>query len=515
MDLLVHDGRILEKGRNLQGGPEVDTMDARGRVIIPGLINAHAHLGLDPFAGLQPGNGTPATQAARIASLSAAHGEESVIWSAFVGALESVRTGTTCVFDLHTSPRFVAGSLTRLQDVLLTVGLRCMLAYRLTEEESQDALTPIREAAAYGGNDQLRMAVGIGDPATLSQETLSTLAKIVEQYEAPVHAEASYGAKAATACEKEHGSGPLQRLQAAGLLGPQTIVARGAELSDAEAQAAHDAEATLVLSPGDDLLDAAGRRPLAPSISNSAIGTGAGPTDLLAELRTAWRLARAAGEDISATQMLSLLSAGHAFAGRIFGVPFGIFEPGAAADLVLLDYTPAIPLNADTVAHHVLLGIEARHVESVMIHGRVIYKHRKMVDLNPRDLFRQTQRGALDLWQEWTGTTFPGWSPEQAQDVDEPDETEMVQPPPLAEEREAEMSDDSEDDRPDEDLPEQAIDEEPASADLEDEEGSEEEDSEFEEDEEEDEAAEEEEEEDSEEEARSASPEDPFGAGIF
>ncbi len=490
---------------------------------MPGLVDAHTRLCLDPFPGLAADGSKGTGSAERRAALAGALDEAAVIWTAFVGTIEAVRTGTTCLIDLHSSPRFVDGSVNRLREVILTVGLRCVLAYRVSGAEGNEALEATRRAAAYGGNDQLRMAVGLGELGSLSPEELAKLSEVVSHYGAPVHLEAPRSEAEREACSKTHGDSPVSRLAAAGLLGPQTVVAYGTCLTDEEAGVLRDAGVTLVHCPSDDLLGGEGRTSPARLGSAAALGTGAGSHDMLAELRTAWKLARAAGEDVTPGDMLALLAGGHRYAARLFDTPMGSFEPGAAADFVILDYRPAIPLNDQTVGHHVLFGIEARHVESVMVQGRFVLRERDLIEHDTRELYRQTRRGALDLWKQWTGKTYPGWSASSAATETEQEPLPAIdeEPESIAEELQesATVNVQAESlENPEEDFDEEADEgKEDFSEEEEEDLAAQEARAGFEDDEpdEEEPLPEPDEQEEAEEEVEQSAPDDPFGAGIF
>ena len=410
-------------------------LDLQGAFVMPGLVNAHARLGADPFRGMAPSSGDHPP-------LEAVHDEPSVIWSCFVDGIAAARTGTTCVIDLHSSPRFVDDAVHRVREVLLTIGLRSVLAYEVGPSEDDEAVETTRKMAAYGGTDQVRMAVGLASPEFLDKQRLKEIAEIVARYSSPVHVE--LGSAAGGGDTKRRRGSIMKMMQDSGLLGPDTILAVGPELAEDDLAACAEAGATLVHSPGSDVGKTTRSSPLAGFERNAALGTGRGVPDVLAEARVLMRLSEAAGEPAGASRLLELLAGGHRLATRIFGKPFGVFEPGASADLVVLDYVPAIPLNDETVAHHLFHGIEARHISSVMVQGRFVIRDGVFTNLDEPRLLAQTRRGALDLWERWTGETFPGYSPpaeeektiaRESEESSEPDEGEDL-PAPEEEEHE-------------------------------------------------------------------------------
>src|SRR6266540_629151 len=77
-------------------------LDCKGLVVLPGLIQAHIHLCQTLFRGLADDLALEDWLAKRIWPLEAAHTEESVYWSAMLGAAERLLGGTTAILDMET-----------------------------------------------------------------------------------------------------------------------------------------------------------------------------------------------------------------------------------------------------------------------------------------------------------------------------------------------------------------------------------------------------------------------------
>ncbi len=110
------------------------------------------------------------------------------------------------------------------------------------------------------------------------------------------------------------------------------------------------------------------------------------------------RLAAAKAQGIHAWDPIHALAEGYAWVRERFGLSLGAIEPGAPADLVLLDYVPAEPIREENLAGH-LLAISSRHVEGVMVAGKALYRRREPVFPVDRDecialLAREPERAA-------------------------------------------------------------------------------------------------------------------------
>src|SRR5258705_9770877 len=136
-DVLVEGNRISsvgKTGRRGEGRSKPTTLDCSGLVILPGLVQAHIHLCQTLFRGLADDLSLEAWLARRIWPLEAAHTEESVYWSAMLGAAELLLGGTTAILDMetvrHTGAAFEA---------LESIGIRATAGKCLMDSASNPA----------------------------------------------------------------------------------------------------------------------------------------------------------------------------------------------------------------------------------------------------------------------------------------------------------------------------------------------------------------------------------------
>lgn len=118
--------------------PSFTRLDGAGRLLMPGLVNAHMHF-YSTFARGIAMQGNPKNfsdilemlwwKLDRILDLDA------VYYSALVPAITAVKRGVTSVIDHHASPHAVDGSLDRVEAALSRVGLRASLCYEVSDRD--------------------------------------------------------------------------------------------------------------------------------------------------------------------------------------------------------------------------------------------------------------------------------------------------------------------------------------------------------------------------------------------
>ncbi len=398
-DLLVRGGCIAAQGRGLAIPPDAEVIDARGKIIIPGLVDAFSDLVARPWAGLHPASVEPSE---RVAKNRGAHDETSVICSLFMGSVRALQCGVTTLFHLHNSPRFVDGCLARARDVLLTVGGRAVIAYRVTGEDRQAEIRATHEGVRLGGGEHLLVGVGAAHPSQLPVELLRELAAIRNEEDVPFLGELG-------------GRAGADKLARAGLLGADSVLGCLQPTSEEEMQEVRAAGATPVILPRHWLAKGG----LAPGhlAAGTAIGTGMFAPNLLSDLRLLGEGAEAIGHAEPAKAALALLARGHELASKWFGFKLGSFEPGSAADLVMFEHTLSFPLNPETVASHIVFGFDQARVRLVMVGGRPLVRDGRLATVDVEQLHLQMQRGALDFWTRLAGTPFPGLGAPEDSDI--------------------------------------------------------------------------------------------------
>lgn len=404
-DLRVAEGRITERGVRLAADHGEEVLDLAGRLAVPGLVNAHTHL-YSALARGMPGPGSPPRNFLEVLErvwwrLDRALDEESVYLSALVGGIEAALSGTTLLVDHHSSPSFIRGSLAAIQRALEEVGLRSVLCYEVTDRNG----TAGRDAGLQENVDFLRDGpsaltsgmVGAHASFTLSEESMARLGQAVAASGRPIHIHVAEDRADVEDCRERHGGTLPQRLARHRLLAPRALLAHCVHLTAEETAAVQEEGAWIAHNPRSNMNNHVGYAPT-PALRRAALGTDGMDQDMLAEARAAFLEMRDAGRDDAFSAAVALLAGGHRLAADLAGLPFGRLEPGAPADLVVLDYTPPTPLEPGNLAGHLLFGLDRSHVSSVMVAGRWIVRDRRVLTVDAGAAFARARDAAQRLW---------------------------------------------------------------------------------------------------------------------
>jgi cytosine/adenosine deaminase-related metal-dependent hydrolase len=248
--------------------------------VTPGLVCAHHHL----YSALARGMPAPPRAPTSFAEileqvwwrLDTALDLEMLRWSAMLGALEALESGTTAVVDHHESPDAIEGSLDVIAEACAEVGVRAVLAYGVTDRHGPDGarrgLAENERFLRAGG----RGLVGIHAAFTCSDETLHEAAALADALGVGVHVHV---------CEGPGDVDAPRRL--AGLTRDTWLLAHGVNLPTD-----HELRGTILHNPMSNLNNAVGYANPARFTNPVALGTDGIGGNVLEAFRLAYVLQR-------------------------------------------------------------------------------------------------------------------------------------------------------------------------------------------------------------------------------
>ena len=417
--LLIEGDRItrIAPRAGLEDGRPVDrVVDATGKVVMPGLVNAHMHFYSTLVRGL--GKAAPSADFLEVLShlwwrLDRTLSLDDVEVSAEVALLDAVRRGTTTVIDHHASPGAVTGSLDRIAAAVKRTGLRACLCYEVSDRDGDEVRDAgLEENAAFlrrcvqDPDPQLRAMFGLHAAFTLSDESLVRAAALAGG--AGCHVHVAEAASDVADNRARYGAGPVERLAAHGLLGPRTIAAHAVHVDAADRELLASTGTFVVHNPQSNLNNAVGIADvmaLAAAGVPVGLGTDAMTLGMLEELRVGlWaQHLRQHNPSVGFQELTDTLAVHNpSFASALWGFPLGTLTEGAAADVILLDYQPPTPLTDDTALGHLVFGLSQVPVDTTIAGGRVLMEGGRLApELDEVGVAARARELAGRLWDRF------------------------------------------------------------------------------------------------------------------
>jgi putative selenium metabolism protein SsnA len=393
-------------------------VDAAGKVIMPGLINAHMHL-YSTFARGMSLKDFPPNNFQEILErlwwrLDKALTGEDVYYSALVPLMDCVRNGTTTIFDHHASPGAVHGSLFTLQKAARTVGVRTCLCYEVSDRDGKEvAERGIREniefiqACSRAGDDMAKGMFGLHASLTLSDETLSRCCKENTGTGAGFHIHAAEGRVDLEECLRRHGRRVIERLSDFGVLGPNTIAAHCVHVDDREMDLLRESRTKVVHNPESNMGNAVGCAPVMDMFRRGVdvgLGTDGYTCDMFESLKAANILHKhqLADPNVGWAETPEMLFRKNSMiCEEYFSRPLGKLVPGALADVIVVDYDPPTPMEAENLDAHILFGMSGPLVDTTVINGRVVMQDRELAGIDEAEIRARSRELAEKVWQRF------------------------------------------------------------------------------------------------------------------
>jgi 5-methylthioadenosine/S-adenosylhomocysteine deaminase len=410
-DVLVRDGRIVDVGPNLTTSEtDADVIDARGRLVIPGLVDTHRHVWQGAIGGFTPQVTGAGYDPAVLHGIAPRHSADDVYAGTLWGALQALDAGITTIGDwAHNlqSAEHADADLRGLQES----GIRGYFLYGgpgpATEDPNPphpvDARRMRDEQFPDDVNGRLRMGMALRGPCFTSAERNAEDFAFARELGLPISIHVGMAGT----------SDAVTTLQRYDLLGADVNYAHGNMLTDEEFDLIAQSSGTLSITPSSDMLMQFGTYPGTGRALARGIVSGFGidticsvGTDLFSEMRLALAAERsranaealARGErvptvDLHQRDMLRLATLDGA---RVWDVEdeIGSLTPGKLADIAVIDMrSPHLDGYGDPVAVMVL-GAGPADVETVIVGGDVVKRDGRLVGSHvdkALDLMHQTR----------------------------------------------------------------------------------------------------------------------------
>jgi 5-methylthioadenosine/S-adenosylhomocysteine deaminase len=382
-------GDIVAVGPDVGGGETV--LDASGGLVIPGLVNAHTHVAMTLLRGYADDKPLEAWLAEDIWPVEAELDPADVRAGTELGVLEMIKSGTTAFADMY----FYEGEVA---DVVAKSGVRGRLGYGMItvgkddEAEKEAELDrSVEFATEHDGraDGRLRTAVMPHSLYTVEAEYLEAARDEARNAGLPLHFHAAETATEVEDVRDQHGARVIEAAAELDLLGPDVFVAHGVHVSEAEIETLADTGTGVVHCPASNMKLASGMAPV-QSMLDAGVTVGLGTEgaassndlDLFGELREAAMLGKLAADDAKAVDAASAVGLATRGSAEALGFDAGRIEPGAAADLVVVDLAAAHLTPPHDLVSHLAYAVRGSDVRHTVCDGRVLMRDREVRSLD-------------------------------------------------------------------------------------------------------------------------------------
>jgi len=398
--------------------PDPAPLNADGLLVMPGNICAHTHF-YGAFARGMAIRGPAPRDFPDILKqlwwpLDQALTEDDIRFSALVCLLDAIKHGTTTLFDHHASPNFIDGSLDLIGAAVAQAGLRSVLCYEVTDRGGwEKAKAGIRENVRYiekTGKDKsglISATFGLHAPLTLSNKTLDACLSANPSGQG-FHTHLSESKWDASKTRGDGHGTPTTWFDKHGILGPKSIAAHFVHSTKAEKRIVANSETWVTHQPRSNMNNGVGVAPIEEMLKSGikvCLGNDGFSNNMYDEWNAAYLLHKCEQKDPRAMNGNLVTEIGiynnAALANAFFPVELGIIKPGAAADLIFVDYHPFTELTSDNLPWHILFGFRAGMVKTTVVKGKVLMKDGKLTTLDEEKIAKRARELSAKVWRRY------------------------------------------------------------------------------------------------------------------
>lgn len=324
-----------------------EVVDLDTHILMPGLINAHTHSGMNLMRGIANDLPLMPWLTEHIWPLEAKHmSREYVADGADLAMAEMLRGGTTCFNDMYFFPDVVADRVDRagMRAAIGMIVIDFPTVWAANAGEYLDKGLALRDA--WRGHARITTPFAPHAPYTVSDEPLTKIRSWADEMDVRVHMHIHETAGEIDDAVKEHGQRPLARLHDLGLLNPNLLAVHMTQITDEEIALCARNGVHVLHSPESNLKLASGLCPVQKLLDagiNVALGTDSAGSnndlDMIGEMRTAAFIGKVTADNAAAVSADSVLRMATLAGAEALGIAdeTGSISPGKAADLFALD----------------------------------------------------------------------------------------------------------------------------------------------------------------------------------
>jgi len=413
---MIEDGFVTVKGDvifEIGAGPVGKTrakkvIDAKGGLVLPGLINGHTHAAMTLFRGLADDLPLMEWLNNYIFPAESRMDADFVYAGTMLACAEMILSGTTTFCDMYLFEDQVAKAAQE-------AGMRCLVGEVLYDFPSPN-YGPIEKGFEYteslihkwSGNPLVSIAVEPHSVYTCSPELLVAANELALKHKIPFIIHMAETLTEIASVKEKYGRRPFEHLEALGILGPHIIADHCVHLDGWEIQRMIDHDVKAVHNPESNMKLASGISPV-PMLLHKGITVALGTDgcasnnnlDLFSEMDTAAKLHKIGAMDPTALDAPTVLRMATTFGARALRLEghIGSLEVGKKADMIIVDTDKPHLTPMYNPYSHLVYAARGNDVSHAIINGRLVMEERRLLTMDLDEVMARAREKAAKVVQ--------------------------------------------------------------------------------------------------------------------
>jgi len=402
----IRDGRLEQisaKTRNQELPDSKKMINAKGGIVMPGLINTHTHLPMTLFRGLADDLPLNTWLNEHIFPAEKKYiNPESVRYGTLLACAEMLLSGTTTCCDGYFLEETVA-------EAVNDSGMRAVLGQGVIDFPAPGVADPsenIKNAVAFakkwlGVSPNILPSIFCHSPYTCCTQTLKDAKAAANAKDLVFQVHVAETKDEQKQIQSEHRMTPVQYLDSIGILDANTLLAHCVWIDDHDIEIIAKRNAKISHNPESNMKLAAGVAPV-PHCLDSGITVGLGTDgcasnnnlDLFQEMDTTAKLHKVVSHDPTVMDAKSVIIMATIAGAKAIGLgnEIGSIEVGKQADLIIIDTNKPHLTPLYNPASHIVYAASGSDVRDVIVAGKILVRNRKILTLDLDDILEKVTK---------------------------------------------------------------------------------------------------------------------------
>ena len=366
-------------------------IDAKGGVIMPGLVNTHTHASMTCFRGLADDMELMTWLNDHIFPAEASLDYQKVHAGALLACAEMILSGTTCFADMYLFEDAVA-------EAAKAAGVRAVVGEVLYDFPSP-CYGPIEQGFRYTENliqkwkhdPLITVAVEPHSPYLCAPDLLIRAARLSESHNIPLIIHVAETRSEMATIQDRYGKSPIAHLASIGVLSPRLLACHCVMVTEPDIELIAAFDVKVSHNPESNMKLASGIAPV-PRLQNAGVCVGLGTDgctsnnnmDMFSEMDAAAKIHKVNCMDPTVMSAPTVLKMATIDAARTLGLDAvtGSLETGKKADVIVLDTSKPHLTPMYNVYSHLVYAAGGHDVTTSVINGRIVMENRQLLTLD-------------------------------------------------------------------------------------------------------------------------------------
>jgi len=401
--IVINNGKIAAVGEdiNLDSYKAKKTIDAKGKLVMPGLINTHTHASMTMFRGIADDITLKSWLYENIFPLEAKYvNSDFVRLGTQLAVLEMLHSGTTTFNDMYYYEDEVAKAAKE-------IGIRAVINEGLIDfsapnsPTSQDGLNYTEYLLNKWKDDShIKVGVAVHAPYSCSDKLFISAKQLADKYNTTLHFHLTETKWEVNNLAKSHNCTPVEYLDSLGILDENSIAAHCVHLTESDIETIAMRKLGVAHNPQCNMKIASGVAPV-PALLDAKVTVGIGTDgpasnnnhDMFEEINTAALLHKLSSNNplvLDAATVVSLATVEGAKLLKIDNIT-GSIEIGKRADLLIIDLNKPHLVPLYNIYSQIVYSMNGSDVESVIVDGKLVMENKKVLNTDEELIIKEVK----------------------------------------------------------------------------------------------------------------------------